>query len=78
MIRSTGCNCSQALAAFPNGAPPSRAGVGAVTLPYLGAVDTKWLLLAAAAVAVYLFTKRRRRTVRSNRAKRIIRRVTEF
>lgn len=64
---NTGCPCKR----------PALAGLSAVELPIVGAVPT-WLLLAAAAAAVYFFFMRGRAAVRNAKARRIIRRVTEY
>ena len=62
-----------------SGAPAQRNGLGAVTLPIIGTIDTQWLVMIAMAAAVYFLIIRKSSPVRTrNRAKRIIRRVTEF
>lgn len=55
--------------------PQTLSGLG-IVLPVVGEVPT-WLLLAVAALAVYLMYFRRRSASRA-KAKRIIRRVQEF
>jgi len=70
MIRSKPCSCQNGLAALP-----APAGVGAVTLPIVGSIETKWLVIAAAALALFIYLRRRGS---AHKAKRIVQRVTEF
>ena len=70
MIRSTPCNCQTKLAEIPR-----SSGVGALELPLIGAIETKWLVLAAAAIALYIYLRKRSS---ARKAKRIVQRITEF
>jgi len=58
-------------------APAVRPGLGAVSIPGIGVIDIKWLLIAAVVLAVFVVV-RSRKTSRRRQAKRIIRRVTEY
>jgi len=75
-IQETPC---QALAGprYQGGRPPAPTGMGAVSIPGIGVVDTKWLLIAAAVVVALILIRGRRKRRRIH-AKRIIRRVTEY
>ena len=59
------------------GNPPVRTGMGAISIPGIGVIDTKWLLIAAAVVVALILIRGRRKRRRIH-AKRIIRRVTEY
>jgi len=76
MIRPREQTPCQQLAAL-NPRPPAPApGMGAITLPVVGTVPT-WLVLVAAAALVYFLVFRKRSSPR-RRARRIIKRVTEY
>ncbi len=76
MIRPREQTPCQQLAAL-NPRPPAPApGMGAVTLPVIGTVPT-WLVLVVAAALVYFLVLRKGGATR-RRARRIIKRVTEY